>query len=50
LDAFISYSAADSTKTGERGPLQNGRSPDAILFDQAGLTKAALKHILTQQQ
>ena len=49
LDAFISYSAADSGKA--NGTVSgHGRSPKSILFDQAGLTKAVLRHILGQNQ
>lgn len=47
LDAFISYSAADSDKSEGNGS-SDGRSQKPALFDRAGLTKAALRHILIQ--
>lgn len=49
LDAFISYSAADSSKANGNGS-RNGRSQKPDLFDQEGLAKAALRHILAQNQ
>jgi NAD(P)-dependent dehydrogenase (short-subunit alcohol dehydrogenase family) len=49
LDAFISYSAADSSQADET-MSDHGRSPKSLLFDQAGLTKAVLKHIISQNQ
>lgn len=48
LDAFISYSAADLAPPIIDHEKQNGRPFKTILFDQGGLTKAALKQIVTQ--
>jgi hypothetical protein len=45
LDAFISYSATDATETDEKATFQS-EGYKSILFDQAGLTKAALRQIL----
>ena len=47
LDAFVSYSAADSAKRDKNGHLEEG-STSLTLFDPEGLTKAALRYILTQ--
>jgi NAD(P)-dependent dehydrogenase (short-subunit alcohol dehydrogenase family) len=46
LDAFISYSGVDSARLNDLAH-PNGRLSKPILFDQGGLTKAALRHILT---
>ena len=47
LDAFVCYSAVDS-KT-EKPQQKTGHKPHPIIFDRAGLTKAAIRHILTQK-
>lgn len=47
LDAFISYSAADSTESNETVSLPNGRSQQFSFFDPEGVAKAALTHIMS---
>lgn len=46
LDAFVAYSAADSMNKKGQTDQQNGRF---TLFDPHDLTRAALQHILAQE-
>jgi NAD(P)-dependent dehydrogenase (short-subunit alcohol dehydrogenase family) len=48
LDAFVTYSAADSMAGLTSQPKHNGDTPRLALFDQHGLTKAAIKQIIGQ--
>lgn len=47
LDAFITYSATDTVDTLDH-EQQKDNVPSSILFDRYGLTKAAIKQIISQ--
>lgn len=48
LDAFVMYSAVDATVKLMDQQKQNDSASNSILFDQYGLTKAAMKQIIVQ--
>ena len=47
LDAFISYSAPDSTESNKTASHPNGRSQKFSFFDSKGVARAALAHIMS---
>lgn len=49
LDAFISYAAPDPEPGVDGSEYRAGRSARPLVFDRAGLTRAALKHILSRK-